>query len=392
MEIAVPIKVVQQDAEVLQSLLTVGVNLSAIQDRRKMLDMLLGEARKLAHAEGGSLYIARDRKLKFVACQNDKLPLPQIVQSLLDKETAVSKDSLAGFVASSGRVMNIPDAYRLAGGVPFRHNRDFDTATGYRTVSMLALPLKTPDGKCVGVLQLINCVGRGGAVVPFPGAESSGLSSLAAMAAMTVHNWLLQEDLKRAHLESIIRLSTAAEFRDADTARHIRNICTCSAAIAKAAGFPAEEVELIRYASAMHDVGKIGIPDSSLLKPGPLTAEERRIMEGHTRIGAKILGEPRSRLMEIARAVALGHHERWDGKGYPDKLGKDHIPVEARVVALADAFDALVSKRCYKEAYPVDAALDILRADEARKFDPGVTEALFKAVDDICASRGGDSE
>jgi GAF domain-containing protein len=379
------------ESEVLHSLLEVGVNFSAIGDRGKMLDMILREIRLLARAQAGSLYVCRGDSLRFEVTQNDLLDRTAITQCLLNQGLPLSMDSMAGFVAVTGQVVNIADVRHLPSGAPFRANLDFDVRTGYRTVSMLVLPLTCPDahgtrGQCVGVLQLINCLDADGQVVPFPSAESSGIQTLAAMAAVTISNVLLQEQLKQAHLDSILRLSVAAEFRDDDTADHIRRISRSSALIAEEAGLDEARVEMIQYASPMHDIGKIGIPDAILRKPGPLTADQRRVVQKHTVIGADILAHPDNELIETAREVALSHHERWDGSGYPNGLAGEQIPITGRIVALADVFDALVSKRCYKEAYPLAKALDIIRQEDGKSFDPKLTAAFFRALDSILAS------
>ena len=381
------------DSEVLRSLLEVGVNLSAVRDRRRMLDMILGEARRLAGAEAGTLYVRKDQSLRFVATQNDRMDVSEIARHLLDKELPLSMDSLAGFVATTGQIMNIPNTRAVPPGMPFRINLDFDARTGYRTKSILALPLMCPDsrcpeGVCVGVLQLINCLDSNGHVAPFPNAERSGILTLGSMAAVTIHNLQLQEQLKQAHLDSIIRLSVAAEFRDDDTAAHIRRISRTSAMVAAAAGLPPEQVELIQYASPMHDIGKIGIPDAILRKPGPLTPEERQVVQTHTTIGADILIRPDNELIAAAREVAISHHERWDGKGYPCHLAGEQIPLSGRVVALADVFDALVSERCYKKAYSHDKSLEIIREEDGKGFDPRVTAAFFSVVDKVLESYG----
>jgi putative two-component system response regulator len=205
------------------------------------------------------------------------------------------------------------------------------------------------------------------------------------MAAVTIHNALLQEELRKAHLETVVRLSVAAEFRDDETSSHIRRISHTSALIAKALGLDSKQVQLIRYASPMHDVGKIGIPDAILSKPGKLTSDERIAMMEHSAIGPEILGDPLSEVMTLARQIALTHHERWDGKGYPDGLAGEQIPLCGRIVAVADVFDALVSKRCYKEAMPIDQAMEQIRKERGQAFDPAVVEAFFASLDDILA-------
>jgi HD-GYP domain-containing protein (c-di-GMP phosphodiesterase class II) len=374
--------------EVLQSLLEVGAHLAGQADRRKVLDLILREARRLARAEGGSLYVLRSGRLRFVAAQNDRVPLAQMTQVFLDKEMPASSDSLAGYVASTGRLLAIADAYALPADTPFRINREFDAASGYRTQSILAMPLVGPDGEIVGLLELFNRLGPGGQVEPFPGGEAGAVQSLAAMAALAVHNMLLQERLKQAHLDTILRLSVAVEFRDSCTADHIRRIARTSGVVARALGLPERQVDLIECASPMHDIGKIGIPDAILLKPGPLTDEERNLIRKHPQMGADILGDPTNELLAAAREIALSHHECWDGQGYPLGLAGDRIPLSGRIVGLVDVFDALVSKRVYKDAYPLGTVLDIVRKNRGKHFDPGIADAFLAALDGVCKVYG----
>jgi HD-GYP domain-containing protein (c-di-GMP phosphodiesterase class II) len=380
------------DAELLGSLIEVGVNLSAIPSRHQMLDLILREARKLARAEAGTLYIRRHGRLRFAAAQNDRLDLANISEHLLGKEEGVSCDSLVGYVAMTGRTVNLPDTFSLPPGAPFSVNRQFDSATGYSTRSMLTVPLKHAEGECIGVLQLINRLNHAGGVMPFPPIEASGLLPLASMAAVTIHNAILQDDLREAHLETILRLSVAAEFRENTLGDHVRRISQCSALIARAMGLSPRQIELLEAASPMHDIGKIGVRDAVLLKPGPLSPEERRQVEQHTTIGAKILAEPQDELIATARDVALWHHERWDGTGYPDGLAGSRIPLSARIVGLADVFDALVSDRCYKRAYPLDDALKIIAEQSGKHFDPTVQEAFFRVVGDVLDRYAVDGE
>jgi len=364
------------DAQVLRSLLEIGVNLSVVADRHRLLDMILQEARKLARAEAGSLCVMRDKQLRFAAAQNDRLALPAIVRSLLDRELSVSADSLAGFVATTGRTLNIPDSFAMGSGTPFRINRDVDAATGYRTQSILAIPLKCPDGEVVGVLELINCLDADERVVPFPAAADSGLISMGSMAAVTIHNFLLQEKLRDAHLDTIIRLSVAAEIHDDATGQHVRRISRTSRLVAEAIGLSRQECELVQWASPMHDIGKIGVSDTILCKPGPLTDDERLAMQQHAAIGAQILDDPGNELIAAARDIALSHHEWWNGQGYPQGLSGRRIPVTARIVGVVDVFDALVSNRCYKKAYPPELAMRLIGEARGTQLDPDVVDAF----------------
>ena len=377
------VDVSQDDAAVLESLLQVGMSLSALTDRQEVLEVVLREARKLARAEAGSLYVVEKDHLRFMAAQNDRLDVSAIGENLLGREVPISANSLAGFVALTGEILNLPSTYDLPDGTPFRVSRSFDAATGYRTQSVLAIPLACPDGACVGVLELINHLDASGRAHRFPRVGHDGIRSLAAMAAVTIQNYLLQEELRKAHLETIMRLSVAGEFRDDDTGEHVRRISRSSGMIAREAGLAGDQVELIEWASPMHDIGKIGVPDSILLKPGPLTRAERRIVETHPLIGGDILGEPQNELIAMARDVALTHHERWNGQGYPRGLSGEGIPQSGRIVGLADVLDALICKRCYKKAFPKQRVLEIISSERGKHFDPAIVEAFFRIHEDV---------
>ncbi len=224
---------------------------------------------------------------------------------------------------------------------------------------MMVMPMLNRDDEVVGVLQLINAL-RDGRVVPFLPEYEKFASSLASQAAVAIENAELTEDLKQAHLDTLFRLGVAAEYRDKETANHIKRMSRYCALIAEGLGWPAEDVNGMLWSSLMHDVGKLGIPDAILQKPGRLTAEERRIMEYHTVIGGNILKGSEAPVLKQSRVVALTHHEKFDGTGYPRGLRGEEIPVEGRITLLADVFDALSSKRIYKEALVEEEVLCIL--------------------------------
>jgi len=189
--------------------------------------------------------------------------------------------------------------------------------------------------------------------------------------------------LRRSRLEILRMLGRAAEFRDNETGAHILRMSHASALLARELGWDEEACELMLNASPLHDVGKIAIPDSILLKPGPLTPHERSIMQGHTLKGAAILRAPQgefNELLAMAAEIALHHHERWDGAGYPQGLAGEAIPLSARIVAVADVLDALTSQRPYKAAWPLQQALDFIRAQSGQHFDPQVVAALERCL------------
>lgn len=186
------------------------------------------------------------------------------------------------------------------------------------------------------------------------------------------------EELKQAYVDSIHRLAMASEFKDEDTGDHIIRIGEYAAFLAEKLGQDAQFIETIEYAAPMHDVGKIGIPDKILLKPGKLTSEEFNDMKSHTRIGAKLLSRSRSRILQMAKEIALTHHEKYNGKGYPGGLSGENIPLSGRIVAIADTFDALTSKRPYKEPYPPEMVFDIIRRERGEHFDPRITDIFIE--------------
>ncbi len=185
------------------------------------------------------------------------------------------------------------------------------------------------------------------------------------------------EELRRTQLEIVRRLGAAVEWRDADTGEHVDRIGRFAEALALAVGMPVPEAELLRHASLLHDVGKVGIPDRILNKPGPLDAEEWEVMKTHTTIGASILEGSESELMRLARTVALTHHENWNGSGYPAGLRGDDIPLAGRICAICDVFDALLSSRPYKTPWPIDEVVTEIASLRGTKFDPSLVEAFL---------------
>lgn len=177
-------------------------------------------------------------------------------------------------------------------------------------------------------------------------------------------------ELNETRLQIIRRLGRAAEFRDNETGMHVIRVSHYCRLLAHAAGMNEEDVELIFNASPMHDIGKIGIPDRILLKPGKLDDEEFRTMQSHAKIGAEILGMHRSPLLDMAYTIALTHHEKWNGRGYPCGLSGDDIPLVGRIAAIADVFDALTSERPYKKPWPLPQALELIQSEAGQHFDP----------------------
>ena len=191
------------------------------------------------------------------------------------------------------------------------------------------------------------------------------------------------ERIKAASLDTIYRLSMASEYKDEDTGAHIKRMSRYSAAVARRLGLDENTIEIILYAAPMHDVGKIGIPDQILMKPGKLNQKEWKIMKQHTVIGAKILEGSDAEFIRLGETIAQTHHEKWDGSGYPNNLNGTEIPIAGRVTAIADVFDALTSKRPYKKPFSVEKSLVIISEGKGSHFDPDVVDAFFAIQDEI---------
>jgi putative two-component system response regulator len=201
------------------------------------------------------------------------------------------------------------------------------------------------------------------------------------------HNELLDErvrertqELEAARVEILQRLSLAAEYRDDDTGDHTRRVGDTAAAVARALGHPAELVELIRQAAPLHDIGKLGVSDVILRKPGALSPEEFEHVKAHTLIGQRILADTQVPVLRLAREIAQTHHEKFDGTGYPDQRKGHGIPISGRIVAVADVFDALTHQRPYKSAWPLDRAIDEIVSQRGRHFDPDVVDAFITVL------------
>jgi putative two-component system response regulator len=208
--------------------------------------------------------------------------------------------------------------------------------------------------------------------------------------ALQQHNRLLEErvaartaQLEQAQLEILQRLALAAEFRDDATGKHAWRVGRMAALLGEALSLPAGMLELLRDAAPLHDVGKIGIPDQLLLKPGRLTPDEHALMQTHTVIGANLLAGSEFPLLRVAEEIALAHHERWNGGGYPQRQHGEAIPLPGRIVAIADVFDALTHDRPYKRAWDLEAAVTEIRAQAGAQFDPAVVRAFDAALPEL---------
>ena len=229
-----------------------------------------------------------------------------------------------------------------------------------------AADLEPPKGKLAPAIRLRGLLDRAALDRRVRDVES-------ALAAQTVAR---RRDLESARIEMLRRLALAAEYRDDNTPEHMERVAALAARLGQRLGLSELAITHIRHAAPLHDVGKIAIPDSILLKPGRLSAAEFEVVKTHAEAGARVLAEGESELLEVAESVARSHHERWDGTGYPDALAGADIPLVGRLVHVADVFDVLVHERPYKEAFSVEDAAAEIEGGAGTQFDPEVVEAF----------------
>jgi HD-GYP domain-containing protein (c-di-GMP phosphodiesterase class II) len=279
---------------------------------------------------------------------------------------------LAGHAVRTGTSLNIPDAYRDP-----RFNPEVDTRTGYHTHSMLVVPIRRRSGEAVGVIQVINKLEG----VSFDEEDLAFLETLTGQIAIAIDNARLYGELKEIFDSLVESLADTIDRRHPFTAGHTARVRDYSLALGRRMGLDEKQLELLKYAATLHDYGKIAIPDAVLRKAGRLTDEEFAVMKTHASITRDLLSKIklRGRFPEIVD-VACHHHERMDGAGYPDGLRGEAIHPLARIMAVADVFDALTSERDYRKAMPVSEALGILGRERGTHFDPACIDAFVEWV------------
>ena len=282
----------------------------------------------------------------------------------------LNSDGFISLAARTGQTINLPNAYEDP-----RFSIDVDIVTAFRTHATIAVPLKNNTGEVLGVFQVSNKSDG----TPFDKSDEGLLRLLATLASGSIEIAKLYQEIRVAQLETIYRLAVTAEYRDQqDTRQHLKNISIISYLLSLALGLSKAEAELIKNASPLHDIGKVALADNILLKPGKLTPEEFETMKSHTIYGGRILEGAHSKVLQMAHKMSLYHHEKWDGTGYPKGLREEEIPLEARIVTVADVFDALCVFRVYKKAWRTEEALSYILDEAGKSFDPRVVEAFQK--------------
>ena len=382
----------------------------SVQDVDVLLEQILTEARSVVNADAGSIYIAEGDRLAIRYAQNNtlqkKLPagtkLPYIFFDF-----PIDNYTIAGYAANTKTLINIPDVYNIDADKPFKFGKATDEKTGYKTVSNLTIPILSMSGMVLGVIQVLNALDKYGKLETFSHDDEIYLSHFASNAGIALEHAFVTRAM-------VMRMIKTAELRDPrETGMHVNRVANYSVEIydrwAFNNGIPMSEQtkyrDSLKIASMLHDIGKVAISDLILKKAGKLTDEEFSVMKTHTWLGARLFIGNDSPLDKLSMEIALRHHENWDGTGYPghidietgaplktDKktgcaqgLKGEEIPLGARIVAMADVYDALSSKRSYKDSWTEEDILAELKKMSGKKFDPEITKAFFEVLDRIQA-------
>ena len=261
-------------------------------------------------------------------------------------------------------------------------NAEVDKQTGYDTQNMMVIPMFNTQNIIIGAFQVIN-KNEG----DFDDTDMKYLMLAASYAAETLDAAILADENDQTQKEMIFLMSEAVEKRSKETGNHIKRVAAYSRVLATACGLSEEETYILEFASPMHDIGKIGIPDAILNKPGKHTVEEFAIMKTHALLGYEILSSSAKGMLKAAAIVAYEHHEKWNGEGYPLGLKGEEIHIYGRITAVADVFDALGSDRCYKKAWPLDDILNLFKEERGEHFDPNLVDLLLENLDGILEIR-----
>ena len=385
-----------------ENLLQISHKLNYTDDLDSVLERILTEARSLTESEAGTIYLRYGDELVFEHTQNDLLFTSNLdnKNNYLSQRIPVTDSSIAGFVALNSlkgegkdTVLNFPDVYDLSNTYPFQFDKSFDTGNDYRTKSLLATSVDNVNGENIGVIQLINKKGNRKQSIQFDKDDETVLSSFADLAAVHIER-------ARITKEMILRMIKMAELRDPkETGAHVNRVGAYSAELyehwAIKNGISEKEIKKVkgdyRMASMLHDVGKVGISDTILKKPGLFNDEERQIMKNHTIYGTELFKYAASDMDKLASEISLSHHENWDGTGYPGSrthqkgYAGENIPLSGRIVRITDVYDALISVRCYKEAWKEQDVLDEIDKKSGIEFDPFLVTCFFDIYETIKA-------
>jgi response regulator RpfG family c-di-GMP phosphodiesterase len=346
----------------LETIFSIASKLLTEKDSDKVLSLLTDLGRDIINADRCTLWL--------VDHNNGEKKLWSKVGHNFSKVTMPFESGIVGHSVVNKKPIIIDDAYQHP-----NFNKEIDLQTNYRTKAIIVIPLLNKEEEVIGAYQAINSKSDNEC---FNENDLTKLSLVASFAGQTVETMLLNIEIEQTLKEMIYILGEVGEKRSNETANHVKRVAEYSYLLAKLANISDEEANVIKIASPLHDIGKIGIPDAILTKPAALTDEEYEKMKEHTSIGHEILKHSDRRILKAASIISLQHHEKWDGTGYPNQLKGEEIHPYARITALADVFDALSSKRVYKPSWSLEKVTSFMEEQSGVHFDPELVYLFLK--------------
>lgn len=326
-----------------------------------------------ALAKMGRDIVYADRCTIWLLDKKEEILWTQVADGV-DKITMEPKEGIVGACVQSGEAEIINDVY-----ADTRFNKTIDKATGYKTNTMMVIPMKNRKGKVVGAIQVINKENQ----ESFSQEDMKFLRLAATYIAETIKSTFLLQEIDATQRELIHILGVVGETRSKETAYHVKRVAEFAYLLAKLYGLSEEESLIVRDAAPLHDIGKLGITDNILHKPGKLDNAEKINMMTHSELGYHMLKDSERELLQAGAVVAYEHHEKYDGTGYPRKLKGEEIHIYGRIVSLADVFDALSSDRIYKKAWPLEEVVTYIKEERGRHFDPNLVDLFLENFDDF---------
>ncbi|KIL49088.1 HD domain-containing phosphohydrolase [Jeotgalibacillus campisalis] len=345
----------------------------------EILEIMFDFAAKIAHennlnklhllmADLGKKLIQADRCTLWLVDEERQLMWAKVAHGLDRIEVPINA-GLVGYALSTGDPVVVNNAYNDP-----RFNPAVDKVTGYVTKSVLCIPIRNDKGQLIGVYQAINKLTEQGT---FTVKDVKHLSLAASYTGQSIEKAMLYAEMIETQKEIIFTMGEISENRSQETGQHVKRVAKYSRLLASLYGLSEEECYIIELASPMHDIGKVSIPDEILKKPGKLTPEEFEKMKTHASVGYNIFRGSKRTILQAAAIIAEQHHERWDGRGYPNGLSGGDIHLYGRITALADVFDALGTARVYKKQWSMEAILRLIKEEGGKHFDPALVDLFL---------------
>lgn len=399
--------IMMSQTEKIDLITQISLDINEVKDVDLLLARILSNVRKFFNADAGSIYLKQGDQLKFSYTQNDTLQHRLAPGKKLIYDTfsiPINNKSIAGYVAKNLETINIPDVYQMGSSVPYTFDSNFDQLSDYKTTSMLAVPMTNQRGDVQGVMQIINAKDGKDEILSFSPSDEPLVMHFANSATLALERAQMTRNI-------ILRMISMAEMRDPkETGAHVNRVGAMAVEIFEAWANKKDisvadmerQKDVLRMAAMLHDVGKVAISDLILKKPARLSVDEFETMKSHTFLGARLFRDIRSDFDEVAAEVALNHHEKWNGTGYPGHIDPitekpipgyevgdnqprpkrgEEIPLFGRIVAMADVYDALCSRRAYKEPWDENRIFEEIHRSSGKHFDPEIADAFFSCLD-----------